>query len=99
MKNLVKFKKLDSAKYKSLKARNLDFAKTNSFGTDFLPSRLKKSLSIYKKPLLKHYYLVLKYYIRIEIDVYSFAISKILNKLILNKLFYNYVTNEKLNFF
>lgn len=99
MKNFVKFKKLDVAKYKSLKPRNLDFAKTNSFRIDFLPLRLKKSLSTYKKPLLKHYYLDLEYYIRIEIDVYGFAISRILNKLILNKLFSNYVTNEKLNFF
>lgn len=99
MKNLVKFKKLDIAKYKSLKTRNLDFAKTNFFGIDFLSSRLKKSLFTYKKPLLKYYYLDLEYYIQIKIDVYGFAISRILNKFILNKSFSNDITNKKLNFF
>ncbi len=98
IKNLSIVAKLAKSKKSDLLKAN--FIKINSFGTDFLTLKAKKTFihlwkTITKALILK--YFDLKYHIQIEIDALGYAISEVLDQMTLNQYFSGHRTYKDRN--
>ena len=85
---------------KSIKSKKPDllkanFAKNNSFGTDFLAFKAKKAFmhlqkAFTKAPILRHF--DSEYHIHIKIDTSGYAIGRILSQMTLDQHFSGHMT-------
>lgn len=102
--NLTKYKKLKLTKSKKLgltKAKKADFVSVNFFEIRFFTPKTKKVFIYLQEIVIKALnlkYFNLKYHIKFETNVWGYAIRGILDQIVSNQYFSNYMIYKNLIF-